>query len=221
MLPKCSRRWWIITPAESREDPECLKKKFREICNPQNNRTMERHKFHTRDQKQGESTESFISDLRIKAKCCHFGEELICDRIVCGVTSDTLRKALLRDSELTLAKAISICWIHEMTEESSKMLASQSNAASVNAVKLVPNRMQWPKPQPPSQTITRCNNCGGSHAAKWEKCPAFGQQCHSCQKFNHFKRCCKSKPCSQNRQHPRQKTGRQTVNPFARTITPV
>lgn len=72
--------------------------------------------------------------------------------------------------------------------------------------------MQYVKSQPPSQTITRCNNCGGSHAAKREKCPAFGQQCHSCQKFNHFKSCCKSKPCSQNRQHPRQKTGRQTVN---------
>ena len=113
----------IITPAESREDPECLKKMFREICNPQNNRTMEGHKFHSRSQKQGESIESFTIDLRIKAKCCHFGEltdELICDRIVCGVTSDTLRKALLRDSELTLAKALSICQIHEMTQESSK-----------------------------------------------------------------------------------------------------
>ena len=145
----------IITPAESREDRECLKKMFREICNPQNNRTMERHKFHARGQKQGESIESFISDLRIKAKCCHFGdltEELICDRIVCGLTSDTLRKALLRDSELTLAKAISTCRIHEMTEESSKTLALQSNADIVNAVRLAPNRMQWPKPQPPSQT---------------------------------------------------------------------
>ena len=37
----------IITPGESREDPECLKAKFREICNPQLNRTLERHKFHT------------------------------------------------------------------------------------------------------------------------------------------------------------------------------
>lgn len=201
--------------AEVRLCCECLKKEFQEICNHQNNRTMERHKFHTRGQKQGESIESFISDLRIKAKCCHFGditEALICDRIVCGFTSDTLRKALLRDSELSLAKAISTCRIHEMTEESSKTLASQSNAASVDAVRLAPNRMQWPKPQPPSQTVTMCNNCGGRHAAKREKCPAFGQQCHSCQKFNHFKSCCKSKPCNQNRQHPRQKTGRQTVN---------
>lgn len=31
----------ILTPAESREDPECLKRKFCEICNPQQNKTME------------------------------------------------------------------------------------------------------------------------------------------------------------------------------------
>ncbi|XP_078794931.1 dual specificity calcium/calmodulin-dependent 3',5'-cyclic nucleotide phosphodiesterase 1A isoform X2 [Oryzias latipes] len=42
----------VVIPAESREDPECLMRKFREICNPQNNRTMERHRFHSRNQKQ-------------------------------------------------------------------------------------------------------------------------------------------------------------------------
>lgn len=99
---------------------------------------MERHKFHTRGQKQGESIQSFISDLRIMAKCFHvrdLTENLICDRIVWGVTSDTLRKALSRDSELKLPKAISICQKHEMTEESGKTLAYKSNDASVNAIK--------------------------------------------------------------------------------------
>ena len=30
---------------ENREDPECLKAKFAEICSPQTNITMERHKL--------------------------------------------------------------------------------------------------------------------------------------------------------------------------------
>lgn len=34
----------VITPAESREDPECLMAKFREICNPQHNSTLDSHK---------------------------------------------------------------------------------------------------------------------------------------------------------------------------------
>ncbi|KAJ8381360.1 hypothetical protein SKAU_G00021380 [Synaphobranchus kaupii] len=44
----------LITPAESKENPECLKKKFRDICNPQTNITMERHKFNTRCQNKGQ-----------------------------------------------------------------------------------------------------------------------------------------------------------------------
>ncbi|KAL7865172.1 hypothetical protein SRHO_G00104190 [Serrasalmus rhombeus] len=52
----------IIAAAESREDPDCLKRKFREICNPQSNRTMERHKFHSRNQKQAnEKDEGFVT----------------------------------------------------------------------------------------------------------------------------------------------------------------
>ena len=57
-----------------------------------------------------------------------------------------------------------------------------------------------------------CSNCGGSHAARREKCPAFGQQCHICQKLNHYKSCCRSKPRSQNWQNPRKNTARYTVH---------
>lgn len=77
--------------AESTEDPEYLKRKFCEICYPQQYKTMERHKFHSRNQKQAETIEVFISDLRNKAKRCNFGkitDELICDRLVCGINSE-------------------------------------------------------------------------------------------------------------------------------------
>lgn len=73
--------------------------------------------FHSQNQKQGETIESFISDLKIKAKNCQFGDltdELICDRI------DNKRKTLLRDNDLTLSKAISVCRIHKTTEENTK-----------------------------------------------------------------------------------------------------
>ncbi|XDV53655.1 hypothetical protein PO909_022102 [Leuciscus waleckii] len=42
----------IITPAESKENPECLKRKFRAICSPRINIIVERHKFNTRFQTQ-------------------------------------------------------------------------------------------------------------------------------------------------------------------------
>ena len=128
----------VLVPAESKEDPECLKRKFREMHNPQTNVTMERHKFNTRNQKAGETIESYVSDLKIKARSCNFGElceELIRDRLVCGINNDHLRKTLLRDSGLTLAKAISVCQIHEVTEEHNKtLLTPNSSVTHVDAV---------------------------------------------------------------------------------------
>ena len=95
-------------PAESREDPECLKRKFCELCNPQTNITMERHIFFTRNQRQRETVEAYVSDLRNKVKTCRFGDlrdELVKDRLVTGIHNDSIRKILLRNSELTLTKA--------------------------------------------------------------------------------------------------------------------
>ena len=45
----------VITPAESKEDVEVLKAKFSELCSPQKNVIIERHKFNSRFQKPGES----------------------------------------------------------------------------------------------------------------------------------------------------------------------
>ena len=57
----------IVSRAESKENVEDLIAKFRELCNPQSNISMERHLFFTREQKQGESVDSYITDLKQKA----------------------------------------------------------------------------------------------------------------------------------------------------------
>ena len=190
-----------VTPAESKEDPECLKRKFREICSPQINITMERHKFFTRSQNQGEPIESYVTDLRIKAKPCNFGtlqEELIKDRLVCGIIDDNLRKILLRDSGLTLARAVSVCQIYEQTETHTRTLSSPHAPTSVDSLQYKGRQKQRFEPRQRPQTgrnaqpIASCNNCGGNHDAKRDSCPAFGQQCHACKKWNHYKKCCRS-----------------------------
>jgi hypothetical protein len=56
------------------------------------------------------------------AKNCRFGElqeELIRDRIICGIKADRLQARMLREDDLTLDKAISIC---KADEESRKQL---------------------------------------------------------------------------------------------------
>ena len=44
-------------------------------------------------------------------------ERFDCDRIVTGITSKIVRKHLLKESDLTLAKAIQICQVNELTEQ--------------------------------------------------------------------------------------------------------
>ena len=110
---------FIYEEGESSEDPEVLIKKFSDLCRPQSNKTMERHKFNSRNQLPNEPFNAYLADLRIKASTCEYGtlnDELLCDRIVCGISSDAVRKLLLREDKSTLDKAIKICQVQELSE---------------------------------------------------------------------------------------------------------
>ena len=102
----------IVWAAESRESVSVLKAKFRELCNPLTNVIIEPHKFNTRFQEVSEPVQNFITALKILADTCECGtlkDSLIRDRIVCGVSSDALRKQLLKERDLTLHKAVQLC----------------------------------------------------------------------------------------------------------------
>ncbi len=75
------------------------------------NVTWERHIFNTRNQKAGEIIDEYVTDLRGKAKTCEFGtrvEGLIRDRLICDITNDKTRSHLLKNADLSLARAIDI-----------------------------------------------------------------------------------------------------------------
>ena len=48
-------RSFTCAQGESKEDPACLKAKFKALCEPKKNITMLRHMFNTRNQKASES----------------------------------------------------------------------------------------------------------------------------------------------------------------------
>lgn len=91
---------------------EGVLKKLDEHFKLKKNVTVERHKFFTRDQKGNETIEQYIFELRKLSQTCEFGslrEELIKDRLVCGIGSSALRERLLREEDLDLNKASQIC----------------------------------------------------------------------------------------------------------------
>ena len=92
---------WDSAGDEMKVEP--IMAKFEAYCNPRKNVTWERHVFNTRSQLPGEPIDHFVTDLRMKAKTCEFGEltdSLIRDRVVEGVRDDSTRSRLLRESSL-------------------------------------------------------------------------------------------------------------------------
>ncbi|XP_063619124.1 uncharacterized protein LOC134791960 [Cydia splendana] len=97
---------------------KALLDRFDKYFLPTKNLTMERHKFFMRNQLEGETTEQYTFELKRLAKTCEFGDlndDLIKDRLICGLTEDALRERLLRECDLTLTKAMDISRIAEMS----------------------------------------------------------------------------------------------------------
>ena len=110
-------RTFEYAEGKSMEDPGVLKRKFRELRESKKNLTMLRHRFNTRNQKPTESFQSYFVDFNNKADSCEFGDkegEFIRDRIVFGIHSDTVRKLLLSEPDLTLEKAKELCVMYEL-----------------------------------------------------------------------------------------------------------
>ena len=169
-----------------------IMEKFQAYCNPRKNITWERHVFNTRNQEVGETIDQYVTELKTKATTCEFGtlkDSLIRDRIVCGKTSDKTRCRLLRETDLTLEKAIEICRANEATATQMKTLGA-SNVTNPTA-----DSMEIDTVNTSTRGVIQkqhCERCGSWHKQQ-QTCPALGAECHKCGKRNHFARVCKSK----------------------------
>ncbi|KAL3993481.1 complement component 3 [Sarotherodon galilaeus] len=146
----------------------------------------ERYVFRSRLQQQGESFDTFLTDLKIKAQSCNFGDlrdSMIRDQIVFGTNEKKLREKLLRETELTLESAI-------------KIRAAQQENEAVNAVSI--KRKPWSKfknndnkNKTYDNGMFTCKRCGEKHRPK--QCPAYGKKCAKCKGQNHYAKMCLSK----------------------------
>ena len=113
-----------------------LFKKFEEYCEPRKNIIVERYKFNTRVQRNDETADQYVTELkRLLAKNCNFGAlevELIRDRVVYGTNSERVKKRLLREEDLTLDKALKLCRVNE---QSSQQIKAMKEERDVNAIR--------------------------------------------------------------------------------------
>ena len=71
----------------------------------------ERFHFHRRAQAEGESIKEYMAELCRLTTHCKFGtflDEVLRDRLICGLRSEGIQKKLLTEVHLTLARAVEL-----------------------------------------------------------------------------------------------------------------
>ena len=116
-----------------------IRTKFNEYFEPHKNVVYEQYLFWNTNQQLIQTIDNYVTELRLKATSCEFGpqeESMIRDRIVISCPDYRLQERLLRETDLTLAKALVICRAAEATKGQSVRMknGSTNSRSSVHAV---------------------------------------------------------------------------------------
>ena len=176
---------------------------------------VQRFKFNSRAQLQGESIATFIAELRRLSEHCGYGESLndmLRDRLVCGTTNSQLQKRLLSEPDLTFKKALELAQALESSEQGSQYLQQQQkHTPNVNKLDR--------RPRPPASAVAipgkPCYRCGGPHSSA--KCRFKEASCHLCKKTGHIAKMCRSSQLPSQKQTSRE-LPHSSKNGIAKTI---
>ena len=110
-------------------------KSFAEIVNllqnhfsPAPSEIVCRYKFHTRSRQQGETVSTFMAELRRLADTCNFGNvlnDMLRDRLVCGINDERIQRVLLAERTLTLQQAYSKSLAEELAYKDTSLLQGE------------------------------------------------------------------------------------------------
>ncbi|XP_072401738.1 uncharacterized protein [Diabrotica undecimpunctata] len=136
----------IAIPDGTGEPYKYMMKQLKVYVNPRANEVFERYKFLSRNQKEGESFEHYLTEVKHLVKSFNFNvtepdetteEEALRDRIVMAIRDTVTRQALLSIDKLKLNKVIDICRASEISKNQNKMFAEES-IAEIHAIKRFP-----------------------------------------------------------------------------------
>lgn len=170
-------------------------KSFKDLCtilkkhfNPAPLVIAERYRFHRRDQAAGESVADYVAELRRLAAKCKFEdtkeflEESLRDRFVCGLKTESVRKRLLTEAELTFSKAVEVAQSLETAAKDAQQLKKDPSKDS--QVRRVSHSHGGPERE-------ACYRCGKRNH-KAETCRFKDASCFECGKKGHIKAACRS-----------------------------
>ncbi|XP_062571293.1 uncharacterized protein K02A2.6-like [Saccostrea cucullata] len=176
------------------------KKVLTDYFRPRKNTQMEIYNFRCYKQKEGQSLDEFLTELRKLSKNCEFADtdSEILSQIIQNCRSNQLRRRALREADKTLDEIIQLGRAMEISDSQATAM-ERLDTASVNKVfnkrpnrhhsKPVKQRNHVSKPKHKGQ----CWNCGGPFPHSDHPCPAKGQKCHDCHKVGHYRKMCRNK----------------------------
>jgi len=133
----------------------------------------------------GESVSEHLANLRKLATHGQFGaflSEALRDRLVCGLNSESIQKALLAKPDLMLESALEIAISMEAAAKKAKEMKGQGNSTVLKITKHGDS----------STPAKNCDRCGcGKHSR--DQCKFQGATCHKCGKVGHISLVCRSK----------------------------
>ena len=163
--------------------------------NPAPSEIVQRFRFNSRSRKEGESVATYLSEFRLLAEHCNFRDNLddmLRDRLVCGIENKSIQKRLLSEVTLTLKKATELALAMETAEANAETLQGTSGRNGVQELKQPVLRMQTKQ----SERHSGCKYSGAcfrceqkSHKAP--KCPFKEYKCLICGKVGHLKKVCR------------------------------
>lgn len=191
------------------------KKLFETYCNSKKNILHARFLFFNRKQREGESFDNFLTEIRTLAQNCGFTnrEELIHDKMVLGTNDMETQERLIKMGELSFKDAIKEhLRLTAIRKVQTKQIQSETEI-SVYAIQYKKGQYQqrrtyeknkrWGKEdyqykknynnlykQMPEDSGINFIKCGKSHTDV-ESCPSRGSKCLRCGKDNHFAQVCK------------------------------
>ena len=191
------------TLAETGDDSDykTADEKLTEHFAPHKNTEFQRYCFRQSRQAESETMDEFHTRSRKLAENCDFHDvdaEIKSQIISNGKSKKIINKAL-RDPSYTLKQMLEDGHKSEAAGLQTQVTTQKMQATSLETYNL--NRVQTKakhkyavRQDHSGKKESTCRRCVYNWPHLKSPCPAQGKQCGKCGKFNHFQKCCKSKP---------------------------
>ncbi|XP_026006849.1 synaptotagmin-14 isoform X2 [Astatotilapia calliptera] len=155
----------LLSPAKPKD------KTFQELVllmknhfDPKPSEIVQRYKFDSRSRKPNETVMEYVAELRRLAQDCNYGntlQQMLRDRIVCGIKEDRIQRRLLSEIDLTFDKALSIAVAMETANKNAQDL--QTSGASAKCFSLARGQQESRTFKAENKECYRCK--GTKHTA--------------------------------------------------------